>query len=73
MNFISSDGYEISHGDEVLVRNNEYDIWVHAIFSHKNNMEKFPFVTSCGDYKICVLYNKNSNLVGTRFHFRNFF
>lgn len=51
----------------VLVRNEDSDIWVASLFSHMNNKEYDPYVTTDGFYtQFCIPYNEETKyLIGT--------
>lgn len=50
---------------EVLVRDNEYGVWMGAHFSHYDSKREYPYVTTACGYKQCVSYEGNEYLLGT--------
>lgn len=65
MKAIASDGTEINTGDAVLVRDDIYENWKYAHFSHIETYKDFPYVNSYSCCKYCIPYKSNEHLVGT--------
>lgn len=53
-------------GQEVLVRDNDYNKWSYSLFSHYTDNVKYPFATINGALSTqCISYKGNKHLVGT--------
>ena len=52
--------------DKVLVRDSQYATWVATLFSHIDDSEHYPYVTTYINTKYCIPYNiETEHLVGT--------
>lgn len=52
--------------DKVLVRDNDEQAWRTAFFSHYNlKNPNYQYITTLGEYKICIPYEGNEYLLGT--------
>ena len=51
--------------DKVLVRDEIYDEWIAAIYSHSSNRDNYPYVASGNGWKQCIPYEGYEHLLGT--------
>ena len=52
--------------DRVMIRDDNYQVWVCTIFSHQGEDCGYPYNTASGAYFCCIPYNEDTkHLVGT--------
>ena len=73
VNEVSSPEHEFKCFDTVLVRDNKFEEWHVAIFSHIEVGLNYPYICEGGDlYKYCIPYNeKTKHLIGTSIEWEN--
>ena len=57
--------YQFKPFDKVLVRDEIYDEWIAAIYSHSSNRDNYPYVASGNGWKQCIPYEGYEHLLGT--------